>query len=212
MDILDAAQDGAFYANAGVAAGLSASDAKAAMGELCPLFATALRRRAEDPAAFGALLDLLEDGEQDAFLDDPAAIADPEALEDGDAILADLYDSKAKGLAVAKAHVGGIADGPLEKIAAISAASVLAVLAQSNRPQQLAGSGQSSGGSGFWGTLATALVEGVMKGAAKSLAPKPRRRRYASYTTTRRRKTPRKRTRTPSLDDIFGQILGTRRR
>jgi hypothetical protein len=45
----------------------------------------------------------------------------------------------------------------------------------------------------------------------KQLAPKRRRRRsYSSYFGTRR-KPVRRRTRTPSLNDIFGQILGNRR-
>ena len=212
MDILDAAQGGAFYANVGKAAGLSAADAKSAMGKLCPAYAAALRQRAEDPDAFEALLELLEDGGQDAILDDVAALADPEVLDDGAAILKDLYGDKADREAASL--VSGLAAGPLAKLAALSATSVLAVLAQSNKPQQLASADQpAAGGGGFFSTIVTALVEGLMKGAARSLAPKRRRRRYTSYYGTRRRKAPvRHRTRTPSLDDIFGQILGTRRR
>jgi hypothetical protein len=213
MDILDEAQGGAFYANAGAASGLSAGEAKAAMAKLCPAFAEALHAKAQDPEAFETLLDLLEDDGEDSFLEDPAALAGAETQEDGAAVLKDLYGTPKKALAASAALAGNIEPGALQKIAAISAASVLAVLARANQPQQLAAAQQEPEGGGLLGTIVSALVEGVVKGAQRSLAPKRRRRRYSSYYGTRRRKrATRRRPRTTTLDDIFGSILGTRRR
>jgi hypothetical protein len=209
MDILDAAQGGALYANAGNASGLAAADARAAMSELCPALAAALRKRAEDPEAFENLLDLIEDGDGDAYLDDPGGLADGEALEDGEAILTDLFGSKEKAQAACADLLPGVEPAALARLAPISAAAVLAALARANKPQQVAAS-DGGGGGGLLGTIIGAIVEGAVKGAARSLAPKRRRRRYTSYYGSRRRRTTtrKRRPRSPSLNDIFKEILG----
>jgi hypothetical protein len=212
MEILAAAQDGAFFANAGRAAGLGAPEAKHALQLICPAIATQLRQRAEDEAAFDSLLDLLEDGDGDAFLDDGELMNDPEVVKDGRAILDDLYGSEAKALKTGQS-LSGIEAAKLKILMPIAAASVLAALARSNAgAQQLSGTqqAQSNEGGGLLGAILSAVVEGMVKGAARSLAPKRRRRRYSGYTSYRRRSTRRRRTRRPSLDSIFRDILSGR--
>jgi hypothetical protein len=212
MDILSSAQGGAFFANAGRAAGLGASEAKTALQAICPAIATQLRQRAEDEEAFDSLLDLLEDGEGDAFLDDAELMNDLEVTKDGKAILDDLYGSQAEALKTGRS-LSGIDESKLKTLMPIAAASVLAALARSNAgAQQLAGTQKAQGGAGggLLGTILSAVVEGVVKGAARSLAPKRRRRRYSGYTSYRRRSTRKRRTRRPSLDSIFRDILSGR--
>lgn len=203
METLAAAQGGRFFANAAAVAGLEEAAARSALAALCPAFAGALKEKARDADAFAALLDLLEDGGQDAVLDDAAVLAGPEVIEDGGAILDDLYGARKAALAVAQPLAGGISGKPLERISAIAAAAVLAVLARSSGMQTLAAVQPVAEG-GWLAGLFAALLKGFMQGASRSLAPK-RRRRYASV--TRRRARPRRRTKQPSLDDLFRDIL-----
>ncbi|MGE3876569.1 MAG: DUF937 domain-containing protein, partial [Parvibaculaceae bacterium] len=85
MDILRSAQNGEFFANAGRAAGVDAAGAERALGALAPAIVLQLRKRAEDRHAFEGLLDLLEDGNGDAFLEDESLMQDPELISDGEA-------------------------------------------------------------------------------------------------------------------------------
>jgi hypothetical protein len=212
MDILEAAQDGQFFANAGAAVGIDETRARDSLRAICPAIAEALRAKAEDEAAFDRLLDMLEDGDGDAFLDDPALLSDPEVRKDGTAILADLYGPK-KGLAALQPLAKDLTPDELAKLAPIGAASVLAALGRANASKLGIASPQpeaQSEGGGLLGAIVSAVVEGVVKGATRSLSPPRRRRRYSGYYRTRRRTT-RRRTRRPSLNDIFGELLGTRR-
>ncbi|HTN98762.1 MAG TPA: DUF937 domain-containing protein [Nordella sp.] len=218
MDILRAAQDGRFFANAGQAAGLDAAAAEAALGRMGPAIAGQLRKRAEDPLALEALLDLLEDGDGDGFLDDSNLMDDPELIADGEAVLADIYGSAA---AARKALAIKVRDTALNKLAAIAASAVLAVLArQYAQPatQHLMGAQSAQGNGaeqgGLFSTIIEAVVKGAIQGATRQLAPKRRRRTTSIFGTSTRRRTRRRRSSgsIPSLDQIFGEILSTLRR
>ncbi len=206
IDLLSAAQGGAYFTNAGRAAGLSATDAQAAVAVLAPAIAAKLKDKAgADPAAFDQLLDLLEEGGDSSDLDDVDAMTGAEAVKDGTAILADLYGGGAS-TTMAKL-VPAVSADALETISAISATSVLATLAASTA-NSLADTSASSGGGGLFSIIVAAVMKGLMQGVSRQLAPK-RRRRTGYYYGTRRRTT-RRRTRRPGLDDIFKSILNTR--
>lgn len=217
MEILRAAQSGRFVANAGDTAGIDESAAEAALSRMGPAIAAQLRKRAEDPQAFEALLDLLEDGDGDAFLDDSNFMDDPEMIEDGKAVLTDIYGS---AQAARSALAIEARDSAMMKLAAIAASAVLAVLArQYARPQMqgLMGAQRaaSNGGEqgGIFSTIVEAVIKGVLQETTRQLAPKRRRRRTTSVFGTRtRRRTRKKRSSTPSLDQIFGEIIGAIRR
>ena len=185
-----------------------------ALSRIGPAIAEALKKKAENPEDFEALLDLLEDGDVDDYLSDPEALRDPEALEDGAAILSDLYGSPAAAARKLAHLAGAVTPLSLERLNAVAAVSVLSALARVNSAaQSLAGDGGAgSGGGGLFSTIVEAVLKGLLQGASRSLAPRPRRRRYTGW--TRSRTTPRRRTRArqPRLEDIFGEILGTRRR
>jgi len=214
IDILASAQGGAFFANMEAAIGLSAAETKTAVTAIGPAIAAQLKNKAEaDPEAFEDLLDLLEHG-GDVDLDNPTAMTAAEAVADGNAILADIYGSRNVAIVDMRKLAGSIAEAPLEKLAAIAATAVLAVLARSHaRVMPLAGAPAAADtGGGLLATIVSALVRGAVQGVVRQIAPR-RRRSYTSYFGTRRRRaTPRrKRRRSPSLDDIFADILGTRR-
>jgi hypothetical protein len=214
MSILAESQGGNYFASAAQACGLTASEAKSALERLCPAIAAKLKAKAaSDNEAFEALLDLLDEGGDGGDLD---SLTDAEAIADGKAVLEDLYGSPAAVLAEMRRIAPGLEDSRYENISAIAATSVLAVLAKTYAaPATLSSaSNVSSQGGGILGTIVSAVIKGALQGVARQLAPKRRRRRsYSSYFGTRRRKTTRRRrrARTPSLEDIFGQILGTRK-
>jgi hypothetical protein len=215
VDILNTAQNGKYFANAGQAAGLSESDARTAVAALAPAIAERLKdKAAADPDAFDQLLDLLEEGGDSSDLDDADAMTGAEAQKDGGAILDDLYGSRSEAMtALGKLapHAKGKA---LESISAISATSVLASLAATNAntlaADQGAGSGAGSAGGGIISVIIAALMKGLMQGVARQVAPRRRRRRTYGYYYGRR-PARRRRTRRPGLDDIFKSVLTGRR-
>ena len=218
LDILTQAQGGAFYANAGRAVGIPPDQAKAALDALCPAIAVKLRQTAENEETLDALLEIIEDGDGDAFLDDPALIGDPEVAKDGNAILADVYGTKTSALKEAQGLAPGLDKKALATLTAIAASSVVAALARSQRQSAMMPAigvqqAASSGGGGLLGTIVSAVLEGAIKGAVRELTPRPKRRR-TSYATARRRraKTRTRRTARPSLDSIFRDILGSIRK
>lgn len=217
IDMLARAQDGAFLANVATATGLSAAATKTAVAAIGPAIAGQLKNKAEaDPHAFEDLLDLLEDGGGTADLDDRDAMTGAEAVADGNAILADIYGSRNAAIVDMRKLAAHIAEAPLEKLAAIAATAVLAALARSHATAMPLAGAQTAAASngGILDTIVSALVKGAVQGVVRQLAPRRRRRRrsYSSYFGTKRRTTRRrKRTRNPSLEDIFADILSARR-
>lgn len=215
MDIVAGAQGGTLFADAGKAVGVSAGEAETAMAALCPAIAHQLRAKSQDDAdTFESLLDLLEDGADGGA----GPLTDGEAIADGNAILDDIYGSREAAISAMRKLAGEIPETSLGKISAISATAVLAALARSHAAMPLAGAAPAAAsGGGLLGTIVAELIKGAVQGAARSLTPKRRRRRsYTSYFGRKRksRTTARKRrsTGTPSLEDIFSEILGSKRR
>ncbi|MGE0006136.1 MAG: DUF937 domain-containing protein [Parvibaculaceae bacterium] len=213
MDILRGAQNGEFFANAGRAAGVDAAEAERRLGTLAPAIVLELRKRAEDPQAFEDILDLLDGGNGDVFLDDASLIYDPEIVDDGKAVLADLYGSATQAH---KALAIRADDAAAQRLAAIGASAVLAALARSYRqPLGLTAAAEAAGDAGQGGILSTivdALIKGAVQGAKRQITPRRRRRRTTSYFGTHKKR-PRRRRRgkAPSLEQIFGELLGTLR-
>jgi hypothetical protein len=206
MSILATSDNGNYFSNVAQTCSMSAGDAKSALERLGPAIAAKLKAKAaSDNNEFEALLDLLDEG------DDLNGLTDSEAIADGKAVLNDLYGSTPAALAEMKKLAPGLSDAQYENISAIAATSVLAVLAKSYAtPATLAGSaGEAPQGGGILATIIAAILKGLLQGVRSQLAPKRRRRRsYTSYFGTRRKTTRRKRrAKTPTLEDIFGQIL-----
>ncbi len=193
--------------------------ARAALDALCPAIAIKLRQSAENEETLDSLLEIIEDGDGDAFLDDPALIGDPEVAKDGNAILTDVYGTKTAALKEAKSLAPDLDKKALGALTAIAATSVVAALARSQRQSTMMpamGVQQAAGtGGGLLGTIVSSVIEGAIKGAMREWGPKPRRR-GTSYAATRRRrsktKTRTRRTTRPSLDSIFRDILSSIRK
>jgi Bacterial protein of unknown function (DUF937) len=212
LSLLSSAQNGRFFANAGLASGLAEADAKMAISALAPAIAAQLKIKAEsDPQAFDALLDLLEDGGDVSDLDDIDAMTGGEALADGADILRDLYGSDRSAL---KKLAPVLSADQLQNISCISATAVLAALA-ATQPAPVASlenkvSDLKPAKTGFLSVLLAALFKGLLQGTARQILPKRRRRRRYGYSYATGRKPARRRTRKPALNDIFDAILKNR--
>jgi hypothetical protein len=213
-DFLAAAQGGQYFANAGKASDLSEADARAAISAIAPAVAEKLKdKAAADPEAFDQLLDLLEDGGEG--LEDVDATTGSEAIEDGAAILKDLYGSDKAAQAALQDLAPHASGAALEKIGAISATSVLASLAASNANTLASDTASASGGSGggIFNVILAALLKGLMSGAMKGMGIRQRRRPRRRYTYGYGAPRPRRRRRKtrPPLERIFRDVLGGRR-
>lgn len=212
MTILAAAQNGSYFENVAKACDISASEAKSNLEKLCPAIARQLQSKSQnDYEMLEALLDLLDEGGGNANLDN---LTDFEAIADGNAVLENIYGSPANAMAEMKTLAPSLGEDACGKISAIAATSVLAALAKTySKPATLAAvSDPAPHGGGLLATIISAIVKGLLQGLARQLARRRRRRRsYSDYFGTRRRRTTRRRRSTVSLDDIFGEILGTRK-
>ncbi len=213
LDIFTAAQNGQFFTNAGKTTNLSAAQAEAVLIVLTPAIAQRLKNKAaQDPDVFDSLLDILENGSRNSDLESPDTMMGAEALKDGAAILADVYGSSAVAMAVLDKVTPKLPRKTLSQISAISATSVLAILA-AHSASILAGpmtavAGVSPARGGIIGTIISALLAGLLRRLMSALMPK-RRRSYSSYRHGRR--PARRRTRRPSLEDVFRKILAPKK-
>ena len=206
---------GALFAAVAKATGLGAKECRDAMERLCPAIASALQAKSRtDADLHDALLDLLEDNGEDFSLTDPDDLTSDEAIDDGVAILEDIYGSGEAAIAALHRLAGGIDGAGFGKLAAISATSVVAALAQSgSAAMPLSGTQQAIGGGGIVSILIDSFIKAAAQSVTRQLAPKRRRRSYTRPTKRRRPKRRAARPKTGSiLEDIFSEILGSKRK
>jgi hypothetical protein len=217
MTMLSSAQGGEFFTNVARSLDLDEAETKKAMGKLCPAIARQLKSAAKaDEELFQSLLDLIADGAQGSPLEDPEAITGPEGLSDGKAILNDIYGSRNAAMVALRKASADIPERELAKLAPISATAVVAALAHANQPMALAASAaparrSGTGGEGIIATLVSAIIAGIVSALSSQLTSRTRRR-TARYSRTRSKRktsrTPKRRTTTASVEDVFRDILG----
>ncbi len=224
MNMLDQAQGGRLYAVVARSVDLDEAQTRKAMNKLCPAIAERLHAKAaEDDELFQSLLDLVADNGAASPLEDAEALTGSEGVADGNAILDDVFGTRSAAMAALRSADAAIPERELVKLAPISATAVVAALAQANKPlalaaaQPLPAAGAASG-QGFFGTLASAIIAGIIAALTKKLTASTRRRRTTTYsrsrsrrrtTTASRSRTPaRRRTASASVEDIFRDILG----
>ena len=135
MNILDTilgAQGGGAAAEAGQAVGLSQEQTGAALSALVPALASGLQRNASLPGGLDSLLGALTGGEHARYVDDPSALQTPEAVSDGNAILAHILGSKDASRAVASqvAAQTGLGEDVLKKLLPMAATLVMGSLSK----------------------------------------------------------------------------------
>ena len=221
MTMLQAAQDGALFAQVARSLDLDEDQTRKAMGVLCPAIARQLKTKAaKDEDLLEALLDLIDDDDGTPPLEAHESLTGADAVADGNAILGDIYGSRNAAMVALRKVAEQVPERELAKLAPISATAVVAALAQANRSrasQPMALSAAESSDSGIIGSIIGAVISGAVQGVVRELTS-PKRRRSTSYTKSRSRKksgrtkrtasTQRRRTISTSIEDIFRDILG----
>lgn len=224
MTMLQAAQDGALFAQVARSLDLDEDQTRKAMGVLCPAIARQLKTKAaKDEDLLEALLDLIDDDDGTPPLEAHESLTGADAVADGNAILGDIYGSRNAAMVALRKVAEQIPERELAKLAPISATAVVAALAQANRarasqPMPLTAAQPVAGGdSGIIGSIIGAVIAGAVQGVVRELTSK-RRRSTTSYTKSRARKksgktkmttsTQRRRRTSTSIEDIFRDILG----
>jgi hypothetical protein len=100
-DVLRSAQGGAAIGNLAKAYGISPAEAQAVVEAVIPKLSETLERNTLSRGGLADLVNALGHGHHEAYVDDPRMISNPEAREDGNAILGHILGTKDKSRAIA---------------------------------------------------------------------------------------------------------------
>ncbi|MDX1715665.1 MAG: DUF937 domain-containing protein [Anderseniella sp.] len=211
IDIILASNQGRTAAALAMAGGYSVDSAEKALKTQVREIGSKIALKAREPEELELLLDVIEAGEHDDYLTNPDALLSREAIEEGEEILAHVYGSvdRARTIARSLRRPHGLTEEKMERMMTLAATLCVAGLVQRGRQGFMAAE-VSGAGSVFWKELFKAVYKGVTY-----VPPKRRKRRsrstYAkSYKTSAKRKRQRRRSKrktTPSLADVFGELI-----
>jgi hypothetical protein len=211
IDIILASNQGRTAAALAMAGGYSVDSAEKALKTQVREIGSKIAIKAREPEELELLLDVIEAGEHDDYLTNPDALLSREAIEEGEEILAHVYGSLDRARTVARSlrRPHGLSEEKMERMMTLAATLCVAGLVQRGR-QGFMAADLSGAGSVFWKELLKAVYKGVTY-----VPPKRRKRRsrstYAgSYKTSSKRKRQRRRSKrktTPSLADVFGELI-----
>ncbi len=130
LDIIANAHDGRGLDNLGGQFGLDRDQTQAALEQLAPAVAAGLRRNAGSPQGMAALLEALQSGGHERYLDDGDAVQFDRVAGDGNNILGHVFGSKdvSRGVAMHAAGQSGIGGAILKQLLPIIASMVLGAL------------------------------------------------------------------------------------
>jgi len=144
LEMIMGAQNGASAQHAGKALGLDQSQTQNAIAALLPAISSAFKQNTKNPQGFAQLIEALQRGNHQDYLEQPERMGRPESITDGNAILGHLFGSKDVSRAVAghAAKKTGIGPDILKKLLPMVATMAMGSLSQQTRQpsmkQQLA--------------------------------------------------------------------------
>jgi hypothetical protein len=155
MNILDAivnAQDGAAVQQLGSQVGLDPDQATAALSALMPALAGGFQRNIQSQGGLESLMAALSSGNHRQYIDNPASLADPSAVTDGNGILGHLLGSKDASREVAgrAAAQTGLSADVLKRMLPLAATLMMGAFSKqaANPSSTPAAPGGSGGGIG----------------------------------------------------------------
>jgi len=147
--------------------GLDRGQAGDALGALVPALTAGVKRNTEQEGGLASLLGALSAGSHDQYLDDPAQLTTPQAVEEGNGILGHVLGSKdvSRQLASRASDKTGISNDVIKKMLPVVASMVMGALSKQaggGQPYQ----GEADGGD--LGSLVGGVLDSVMSGGSKS--------------------------------------------
>jgi len=123
-----------------------------------------MKQNTNNPQGLAGLLGALQNGSHDQYLDNPAQLGQPQAVNEGNAILGHLFGSKDVSRAVAgrAAEKSGVGADILKKML-----PMVAMMAMGSLGKQTRGAGMfnSAGGGGLQGMIAQMAMQQLTGGA-----------------------------------------------
>ena len=203
IEILAQAQGGGAMDNLSRQFGLDATQTKSAVEQLAPMIAAGFRRNAGSEQGLVDLMQALQGGNHQRYVDDASALGRADTVNEGNGILGHIFGSKdvSREVASQAASSTGISSGILKQMLPIIASMIMGSMSKRTREpglQDILGSvlgGMMSGGgnrssSSGGGDVLGSLLGGLMS-AGDEAAKQPGESRA----------------RQPSVQDIFGDML-----
>ena len=150
---------------------LDEGQAKSAMGALIPALGQGLGRNAGSAEGLDSLIGALSRGQHSRYLDDPSALAQPAAVEEGNGILGHIFGSKEVSRQVADraSTQSGVDSGILKQMLPVLASAAMGALSKQGLGTG-AGGGMnalsSAGQGGGIGGLLTSFLDADKDGSA----------------------------------------------
>jgi hypothetical protein len=171
MDILQTilgAQDGNTVRQLGSQVGLGDEQTTSALSALVPALAAGFQRNLASEGGIGDLVSALASGTHQQYIDDPARLAHPATLDEGNSILGHVLGSKdaSRDVAAQAAAQTGINADVMKRLLPLAATLMMGAFAQRTAGSSMAGIGSSGGGIT---DLLGPLLEGNSSGASTSM-------------------------------------------
>ena len=131
-DIIAGAQSGPAIQNLARAAEVQPEQLDVAIQAVLPEFSRAIERNTLSRGGLADLVAALGDGHHEVILDNPAALADPRVVDDGNQILGHMLGSRDRSRAVASqaAQAAGLSDSLIRMLMPIIAQMVMGAIAK----------------------------------------------------------------------------------
>jgi len=162
MDMILAAAGGQAPQQVGQQFGLNQNQSQSAIAALLPAISSALKHNTSSPQGLAGLLQALQTGSHEQYLDNPEQLAAPAAVNEGNAILGHLFGSKDVSRAVAgrASENSGVSSDILKKML-----PMVAMMAMGSLGKQTKGGAVSGAMKGMLGQMA---MQKLMGGSAKA--------------------------------------------
>ncbi len=145
MDMILAAAGGQAPQQVGQQFGLDQSQSQSAIAALLPAISSALKQNTSSPQGLAGLLQALQTGSHEQYLDNPEQLGAPAAVNEGNAILGHLFGSKDVSRAVAgkASENSGVSSDILKKMLPMVAMMAMGSLGKQTKGQAASGGMQA---------------------------------------------------------------------
>jgi hypothetical protein len=187
LDLIASAHGGRGLETIGGQFGLDERQTQAALEQLAPAVAAGLRRNINDPRGMLALVNALQQGQHDRYLDEADTVRFDQVSDDGNRILGHIFGSKdvSRGVAMHASGQTGIGGAILKQLLPIIASMVLGALTRKM------GGGRAPAPQPRGGGLEDILGDILGGGQSRRQAPQPQPQQRGG-----------------GIEDILGDILG----
>ncbi len=112
--------------------GIDESDIQGVLSQLIPAVSKGIKGNATSSEGLGGLVNTLSQGGHQRYLDNPEALTDPSAIEDGNAILGHVFASKdvSRNVASHTAEVTGVDNSVVKQLLPLVASVVMGALSK----------------------------------------------------------------------------------